>query len=62
MDLAQTISYMKFEKEGDFKTLAARLKAVKHQLVEIGGIMKVGMQHKLTMHAVSMVNSCDMSS
>lgn len=59
VDFAQTISYMKFENEGDFKTLASRLNAVASQITHIIRIMRLGVKNNLTMHAVSMVRSVE---
>ena len=57
MDLAQTISYMKFEDEGDFLILDKRLRATLQQFLGMTLIMRLGMKEKLTLHAVSMVIS-----
>lgn len=56
VELAQIISYMKFETADDFNKLTRRLRAVPAQIEGVVEIMREGIRSELTLHSISLKN------
>lgn len=57
VELAQIISYMKFETADDFNKLTRRLRAVPAQIEGVVEIMREGIRSELTLHSISLVRA-----